>query len=95
MVTKVWQRVDRRIVILAVLLIALAAVLNVAYSPKDQKTVTAMFPRAVSVYKGTDVRILGVTVGRVTAVTPEATRCASTWSTTRSTRCPATPRRSS
>ena len=29
-----------------------------------------MFPRAVSVYKGTDVRILGVNVGEVTAVTP-------------------------
>lgn len=70
MVTKIWQRVDRRIVILAVLLIALAAVLNVAYSPKDQRKVTAMFPRAVSVYKGTDVRILGVTVGKVTAVIP-------------------------
>jgi virulence factor Mce-like protein len=29
-----------------------------------------MFPRAVSVYKGTDVRILGVNVGKVTSVTP-------------------------
>src|SRR5262245_6129360 len=35
------------------------------------KTVTAHFPRAVSVYQGTDVRILGVNVGRVTSVTPE------------------------
>ncbi|MEZ0580801.1 MCE family protein [Nocardioides sp. MH1] len=70
MVAKVWQRVDRRIVILVVMLVALAAVLNVARSPHDNKTVTAMFPRAVSVYKGTDVRILGVTVGRVTEVIP-------------------------
>lgn len=37
----------------------------------ETKTVTAHFPRAVSVYEGTDVRILGVNVGRVTAVTPE------------------------
>lgn len=37
----------------------------------EVKTVTAHFPRAVSVYKGTDVRILGVNVGRVTAVVPE------------------------
>lgn len=36
-----------------------------------QKTVTAHFPRAVSIYPGSDVRILGVNVGRVTAVTPE------------------------
>ena len=35
------------------------------------KTVTAHFPRAVSVYEGSDVRILGVNVGRVTAVVPE------------------------
>ena len=32
---------------------------------------TAHFPRAVSVYEGTDVRILGVNVGTVTAVIPE------------------------
>ena len=36
-----------------------------------RKTVTAHFPRAVSVYEGTDVRILGVNVGKVTAVIPE------------------------
>lgn len=35
------------------------------------KTVTAHFPRAVSIYEGSDVRILGVNVGRVTAVVPE------------------------
>ncbi len=38
---------------------------------EETRTVTAHFPRAVSVYKGTDVRVLGVNVGRVTAVTPE------------------------
>jgi len=70
MVTKMWQRIDRRIIVLVVMLIALAAVLNVARSPHEKKTVTAMFPRAVSVYKGTDVRILGVNVGEVTSVTP-------------------------
>jgi len=35
------------------------------------RTVTAHFPRAVSVYTGTDVRILGVNVGEITAVVPE------------------------
>ena len=34
------------------------------------KTVSAEFSRAVSVYVGTDVRVLGVNVGRVTRVTP-------------------------
>lgn len=70
MVTKVWQRIDRRIILLVVLLLAVGAVLNVAVSETETKKVTAMFPRAVSVYKGTDVRILGVNVGEVTAVTP-------------------------
>jgi phospholipid/cholesterol/gamma-HCH transport system substrate-binding protein len=70
MVNQVWQRIDRRIVLLVLLLIVLGAVLNVARSPEEMKTVTAEFPRAVSVYKGTDVRILGVNVGEVTSVTP-------------------------
>ncbi|WP_158282954.1 MCE family protein [Nocardioides silvaticus] len=70
MVTKVWQRIDRRLVLLVVLLIGVGAVLNVARSPQDMKTVTAFFPRAVSVYEGTDVRILGVNVGEVTSVVP-------------------------
>ena len=70
MVAKVWQGIDRRIILLVVLLIGVGAVLNVAVSEKETKSVTAMFPRAVSVYKGTDVRILGVNVGEVTSVTP-------------------------
>lgn len=37
----------------------------------ETKTVTAHFDRAVSVYVGTEVRILGVTVGEVTDVLPE------------------------
>lgn len=70
MVAKIWQRVDRRVILLVVLLVALGTVLSVAKSPQETKTVTAHFPRAVSVYKGTDVRILGVNVGKVTAVVP-------------------------
>ncbi|MFC7496217.1 MULTISPECIES: MCE family protein [unclassified Nocardioides] len=37
----------------------------------ETKGVTAHFPRAVSIYPGSDVRILGVNVGRVTEVVPE------------------------
>lgn len=70
MAKQIWQRIDRRIVLLVALLIAVGAVLNVAVSDRETKSVTAMFPRAVSVYKGTDVRILGVNVGEVTSVTP-------------------------
>ncbi len=38
------------------------------------KTVTAYFPRTVSVYEGSDVRVLGVSIGQVEEVTPEGTR---------------------
>ncbi|MBC7374296.1 MAG: MCE family protein [Frankiales bacterium] len=37
----------------------------------DQKTLTAMFSRAVGVYVASDVRILGVRIGEVTAIVPE------------------------
>jgi len=38
------------------------------------KTVTAYFPRTVSVYEGSDVRVLGVPVGTVEQVLPEGTQ---------------------
>ncbi len=39
----------------------------------DTRTLTASFPRTVSLYVGSDVRVLGVPVGRVESVTPQAT----------------------
>jgi virulence factor Mce-like protein len=40
------------------------------------RSVTADFPRTVSLYQGSDVRILGVTVGKVDDVIPEGTKVA-------------------
>ncbi len=37
------------------------------------KTLTATFPRTVSLYEGSDVRVLGVPIGKVESVTPHAT----------------------
>ncbi len=71
MVTQIWRRIDRRIVALVVVLVAVGVIVNLVQSPDERKTVTAHFPRAVSVFEGTDVRILGVNVGEVTAVIPE------------------------
>lgn len=68
---QIWRRIDRRVVLLVVVLLAVGALVNVVRSPEEMKTVTAHFPRAVSVYEGTDVRILGVNVGHVTRVVPE------------------------
>lgn len=55
-------------VVAALLLVGTFALLR---GGDEKKTVVAHFPRAVSVYVGTDVRILGVNVGHVTAVIPE------------------------
>ncbi len=39
-----------------------------------EKSLTAYFPRTVSLYAGSDVRVLGVAVGKIEEVTPEGTR---------------------
>ncbi len=57
--------------IVVVALIAAAAL--VMLDGRSPKTVTAYFPRAISVYEGSDVRVLGVPVGTVDTVTPEGT----------------------
>ena len=62
----------RTLVVAATVLLLLAGTWVVLLrDTTETKTVTAHFPRAVSVFEGTDVRILGVNVGRVTEVTPE------------------------
>ena len=40
---------------------------------EERKTLTAHFPRTVSIYEGSDVRVLGVPVGTVDTVTPSGT----------------------
>ena len=60
-----------RVVVVAVALILLAGTFAFVSREAPTKTVTAHFPSAISVYVGTDVRILGVNVGQVTAVIPE------------------------
>lgn len=66
----------RRIVILAaVLVLGLAGGLLYAFWPSSPVVnVTAYFTRAVGIYPGSDVRILGVRVGSVTAVRPQGNR---------------------
>lgn len=39
----------------------------------DKKTLTAHFPRTISIYEGSDVRVLGVPIGSVDKVTPSGT----------------------
>ena len=64
------RRVPKALVVALVLVLVAAAYL--ALRPgAETRTVTAHFSRAVSIFPDTEVRILGVPVGRVTAVVPE------------------------
>jgi len=60
----------RRVVIAAVGILVLVAAVAWVKPDHGTKTVSAEFSRAVSVYVGTDVRVLGVNVGKVTRITP-------------------------
>jgi virulence factor Mce-like protein len=62
-------------VLVAVAVVALVAALLVAFWPgSSQKTIVADFPRTVSLYEGSEVKILGVPVGKVDSVVPEGTK---------------------
>ena len=69
--SRLWQHVSGRALAVAVAVLLLAATFFVVRGDDEVRTVTAHFPRAVSVFEGSEVRILGVKVGRVTAVVPE------------------------
>ncbi len=57
----------------AVALAVVVALLAVGLAGSSDKSVTAYFPQAIALYKGTTVRILGVPVGTVTSVQPVGT----------------------
>ena len=63
----------RRAVVPAILVALLAAAAVVMFGGEERKTLTAHFPRTISVYEGSDVRVLGVPVGQVETVTPSGT----------------------
>ena len=52
----------------------IAALVAFVLGGGNQKTLTADFPRTVSLYEGSDVRVLGVPVGKVDSVTPSGTQ---------------------
>jgi phospholipid/cholesterol/gamma-HCH transport system substrate-binding protein len=56
--------------VLVVLLLAFAVTL---FTGDDRKELVAHFPRTVSVYEGSDVRVLGVPIGTVDSVEPSGT----------------------
>ncbi len=70
---KIFSKVNPLIAVVAV--VAIVAALLVTFWPgSDKKYVVADFPRTVSLYEGSDVKILGVAVGKVDTVTPAGTK---------------------
>src|SRR3954451_14061536 len=63
-----------KVVLAVVVVLALAAVVLPKVMAGDSKRAVAYFPLAVHLYPGSDVDVLGVKVGTVTSVTPQATR---------------------
>ncbi|GAA1137109.1 MCE family protein [Nocardioides aquiterrae] len=63
----------KRAIVPAVIVLALVAGAFVMFRGEDTKTLTAHFPRTISIYEGSDVRVLGVPVGHVDKVTPSGT----------------------
>jgi phospholipid/cholesterol/gamma-HCH transport system substrate-binding protein len=63
----------RRLAIPVVIVALLAAAAVTMLSEDDTKKLTAHFPRTVSLYEGSEVRVLGVPIGSVDTVTPSGT----------------------
>lgn len=62
-----------RLVAAGVVVALLAAMVVVMWPGEDKKYVTGVFPRTVALYEGSDVKILGVPVGKVESVNPQGT----------------------
>ena len=61
------KKLDRPGLIVVALLVATAFTF---LGGEERKTLTAHFPRTISIYEGSDVRVLGVPIGTVDTVTP-------------------------
>ncbi len=63
----------KRFLVPAVIVALVVAAALTMFGGAKQKTLVAHFPRVISVYEGSDVRVLGVSVGTVTEVKPDGT----------------------
>ncbi len=68
--TRTTQRLYRFIALALLLALGIIAGLWYTFSGTGQHHITAFFSRAVGVYPGSDVRVLGVRIGQVDTVTP-------------------------
>ena len=65
------HRLSGRLLAAIIAALLLAATFFVFTGGSDQRTLTAHFSRAVAIYKGSEVRLMGVRIGTVDAVVPE------------------------
>ncbi len=63
-----------RPLVVAVAVVLLVATFLVFRNDPQTRTVTAYFERTVSIYQGSELRVMGVRIGTVTAVVPEGDR---------------------
>lgn len=63
----------KRAIVPGIILVLLAVAAFTMFDSEERKTLTASFPRTISVYEGSDVRVLGIPVGQVDKVTPNGT----------------------
>jgi virulence factor Mce-like protein len=66
-----FERLSGRLLAAIVAALLLTATFFVFTGGHDDRTLTAHFSRAVSIYKGSEVRLMGVRIGSVDAVVPE------------------------
>ncbi|MCM2578329.1 MCE family protein [Streptomyces meridianus] len=67
------RRPARRLALLPALLLVAGVAFHFWSKPSDVQ-ITAYFPRTVGIHPGSDVRVLGVRIGEVTAVQPQGDR---------------------
>jgi len=63
----------RKFIVPAIVVALVLATALTLFRGEDRKTLTAHFPRTISIYEGSDVRVLGVPIGQVDTVTPSGT----------------------
>lgn len=68
----------KRFAVPVVLVLLLVAAAFTMLRSDETKSLTAVFPRTISIYEGSDVRVLGVPIGTVDEVTPSGTSVAVT-----------------
>ncbi|MDT0200756.1 MCE family protein [Nocardioides sp. AE5] len=63
----------KRLIVPALVVALLVVAALTMFTADERKTLTAEFPRTVSIYEGSDVRVLGIPVGTVDRIEPNGT----------------------